>query len=65
MKEEELKELAELQTLHEGAVQKILRQNGNLQVLVESYKQVIKDFEGGTTLPKELTDIANITQTGD
>ena len=65
LKEEELKELAELQTLHEGAVQKILRQNGNLQVLVESYKQVIRDFEGGTTLPKELTDIANITQTGD
>ena len=65
LKEEELRELAELQTLHEGAVQKILRQNGNLQVLVESYKQVIRDFEGGTTLPKELTDIANITQTGD
>ena len=65
LKEEELKELAELQTTHEGVVQKILRQNGNLQVLVESYKKVIRDFEGGTTLPKELTDIANITQTGD
>ena len=65
LKEEELKELVELETLYEGVVQKILRQNGNMQVLAESYKQVIKDFEGGTTLPKELTDIANITQTGD
>ena len=65
LNEEELKELAELEIAHEGVVQKILRQNGNLQVLAESYKQVIRDFEGGTTLPKELTDIANITQTGD
>ena len=65
MNEDELKELVELETLYEGVVQKILRQNGNMQVLAESYKQVIKDFEGGTTLPKELTDIANITQTGD
>jgi len=65
LNEDELKELVELETLYEGVVQKILRQNGNMQVLAESYKQVIKDFEGGTTLPKELTDIANITQTGD
>ena len=65
LNEDELKELVELETVYEGVVQKILRQNGNMQVLAESYKQVIKDFEGGTTLPKELTDIANITQTGD